>query len=109
MSSRRHHEKEQREKLGRETFGLTWEQRLTVRAWPADTLAFLITMATLDGVEVAKRHGGELSKLERAGFVTIKANGQRHAVAKITRDGLSGLVSRPARAPLQPPLKLITA
>jgi hypothetical protein len=93
---KRQREKEQREKLEREHYGLSWEQRLAAAALSSDTVRFLIGVAEQDGIGIS-RLSRELARLANIGFLSIEANGRRHSVAKLTMDGMKALVCRLAQ------------
>jgi hypothetical protein len=94
------------DRLANETFGLSLVQRRAIAALSTDTMAYLTTMATADGLELGKRHSAMIAKLQDLGFLEIQEqsrdrkipgsaiNGHRPSTAKLTRAGLSALVSR---------------
>jgi hypothetical protein len=94
-ANRRHRERQQQREEASAHFGLSPTQRLAAHVLPLDTMAFMTAIAERDGVEIARRHGGEVVKLEKLGFIESTAmNGWRHAIVKLTRDGFAALVSR---------------
>lgn len=83
-------------RMEREHFGLDPEQHNTVNALTTDSFTLMHLAAARGAIEVGEI-GGELARLQRAGFIEIKPTGfNGHHLASCTADGLRALLLKAA-------------